>query len=319
MSSRPRPSRSISLTLVLVVSALVPGIALAQDQAPGPVQVQVQPVGSTGVAGIALLAPAGGGTAVQVLVMGAPEGTSAVIHPGGCDVPDASLVALLGDLGTGGQVQVTVPVPFETLTDGGHVVAFHPGLDMATLVGCGVIPAVAAPPDAPAASLAPPAPSLAPLEVLPEPAPTLAQPPPPEPAPTPAPDPACLEVAPWIELTEGRLTRVSEALSDLDATAARYDLPAYLAGLASLEGELRVMASQQAQGPVPAAAADLNQRALGTYEAYMDAARQLYESLTISVDVNNYSRALGQYEEATQLMGEVQRGLGELKGRCPTG
>ena len=139
---------------------LVPGTALAQDQAPGPVQVQVQAMGSTGVAGIALLAPAGDGTAVQVLVMGAPEGTSAVIHPGGCDVADATLVALLGDLGAGGQVQVTVPVPFETLADGGHVVAFHPGLDMTTLVGCGVIPAVAAPPDVPAASLAPPAPSL---------------------------------------------------------------------------------------------------------------------------------------------------------------
>ena len=79
------------------------------------------------------------------------------------------------------------------------------------------------------------------------------------------------------------------------------------------------MASQQAQGPVPAAVADLNQRAVETYETFMDAARQLYESLTISVDVNSYSRALGRYDEATQLMGEVQRSMGELKARCPTG
>ena len=64
-------------------------------------------------------------------------------------------MALLGDLGASGQVQTTVPVPFETLTDGAHVVAFHPGLDMETVVGCGVIPAVAAAPDVPAATLAP--------------------------------------------------------------------------------------------------------------------------------------------------------------------
>ena len=124
---------------------------------------------------------------------------------------------------------------------------------------------------------------------------------------------------PWIEATEGRLTRISEALSELNTIAGRYDVSAYLAGLASLDGELAAMVAAQRQAPVPAAAAELDDRVIEAYETYRDAARQLYDSLTTSVDVTTYSRAMARYEEATRLTGDVQRGIGELKGRCPTG
>ena len=77
------------------------------------------------------------------------------------------------------------------------------------------------------------------------------------------------------------------------------------------------MIANQAQGPAPAAVTDVNAQAIVAYEAYVDAARQIYDSLTTSVDVQTYSRAMGRYDEATKLIGDVQRSIGELKGRCP--
>ncbi|HKZ91383.1 MAG TPA: hypothetical protein VJZ50_04530 [Candidatus Limnocylindrales bacterium] len=328
MSGRGRLPWSLALSVALFGVLIPAEAALAQDPAPIPVQVQVSAVGASGVAGIALLYPAASGTAVQLLVVGAPAGTTAVIHPGRCDAPDSALVALLGDVGVSGQVQLTVPVSFEMLTDGAHVVALHPGLDMATQLGCGAIPAVVAPvPDGPDASAAPtPVPVDAPPALQPIEAPT--SPPTPEPthaptpgptlAPTPTLDPACVGVEPWIAATEGRISRISEALSDLNTVAGRYDLPAYLAGLASLEGEVQVMVSRQSQEVVPGVAGEVNGRAISAFETYVDAARQIYDSLTTSVDVNTYSRAMSRYQEATELIGEVQRGIGELRGRCAT-
>jgi hypothetical protein len=129
-------------------------------------------------------------------------------------------------------------------------------------------------------------------------------------------DPACLGVADWVAATEARITRVNEALADLSAIAGRYDLPAYLSGLASLEGEMQVMLASQAQEPAPAAAAGANAQAITAFETYIDAARQIYDSMTVSVDVNSYSRAMARYDEARTLVGEVQRGIGQLKGTC---
>jgi hypothetical protein len=489
---------SVLATIALLVA---PGAARSQDSAQAPVQVQVKALGDAGVAGIALLTPSADGAAIQVLVVGAPARTTAVVHPGTCDAPDAVLVALLGDVGASGQIQATVPVPFETLTDGAHTIALHAGLDMSTPLGCGLIPAVVAPvPDVADASPAPgpdgatetfegtafdfsvswaqpwrqvPGEATAGQDVLqltnetsdvfltghegfagdalacvsdwerrvfeslragrissvdraagpdgvpvsggdssrarsafrytvalddgttrqqtdmlecrrlsangvletllvspaesfseqlpqveallaglvlaevtggPSAQPILAPSPPPappspqpseaaaptpvsdptagptlEPTPEPTPDAACLGVEAWIATTEGRITRINEALSDLNSVAGRYDLPAYLAGLASLQGELQVMAARQAQDAVPGIAAEVNANVVNAYETYIDAARQIYESMTTSVDVATYSRAMGRYDEATKLMGEVQRAVGELKGRCTIG
>lgn len=60
----------------------------------------------------------------------------------------------------------------------------------------------------------------------------------------------------------------------------------------------------------------MNARAITAYETFSDAARQIYDSMTTSVDINSYSRAMGRYEEATKVLGEVQRSIGQLKATC---
>lgn len=310
MSSLVRHRGRRAVWTALILAAIVPHAALAQEVSSPPLQVQVSAVGPSGVDGIVLLSPAAGGTAVQALVVGAPTGTTAVIQIGSCGSPEGMLAALLGDVSAGGQVQVKVPIAFATLTDGGHVVSLHPGLDMTMQLGCGTIPAVAAivpidadPNDTPVAPVAaPPTPE-------PTPEPPVAQPP-------PTPDPGCAGLEAWVSASEGSITRISEALADLNTVAGRGDLVGYLSGLASLEGELRVMVARQAQEFAPEAATDVNTQLVRAYETYIDAARQIYDALTINVDATAYSRAVARYEEANTLVGEIQRDMGELKGRC---
>jgi hypothetical protein len=111
-----------------------------QDPAIGdPLSVTIDPLGSEGLGGLALLAAAEDGTSVQLLVMGAAAGTSAVVHAGDCATIDPAPLGLLGDVSSG-QVQVTLPLPLSSLADGGHVIVLHPGLDLATALGCGSIP-----------------------------------------------------------------------------------------------------------------------------------------------------------------------------------
>src|SRR5690606_26582145 len=91
---------------------------------------------------LALFMPsASGGTDIQIIVAGAAPGTFAVVHRGTCDAIDPTPVALLGDIST--TSQVVVANAFEALADGAHVLALHQGLELATAIGCGVIPAVA--------------------------------------------------------------------------------------------------------------------------------------------------------------------------------
>lgn len=120
----------------------VPPPVAAQGVPDGTIQFPIAPVGSGGVKGVALLGPGeDGGTAVQVLVTEAPQGTVAVIHPGTCDAIDPGLVALLGDIGTGPSLQVTIPVEFGTLTDGAHALAVHEDIGFTATLACGTIPA----------------------------------------------------------------------------------------------------------------------------------------------------------------------------------
>jgi hypothetical protein len=79
------------------------------------------------------------------------------------------------------------------------------------------------------------------------------------------------------------------------------------------------MLANQAQEFAPPAVADANLQAIAAYETLIDAARQIYASMTTSVDIQTYSQAMGRYDEATKLIGDVQRSIGQLKGRCPTG
>lgn len=127
------------LSMALAIGTLAAPPTSAQD--PVMASVLIEPVGTDGIGGLALLSPAAnGGTDVQILVAGAPTQTFAVVHAGTCDAVDPTPVALLGDVST--TSQVTVANPFESLADGEHVLAVHRGLDLASAVGCGSIPAM---------------------------------------------------------------------------------------------------------------------------------------------------------------------------------
>lgn len=139
------PRRSWRLAASLLSVMVVPVAALpalpASAQAPATAQVVIDAVGTDGIDGLAILGPAAdGGTDVQILVSQAPADTFAVVHAGTCDAIDATPVALLGDVSATSQVRVANA--FESLADGGHVLALHAGLDLAASVGCGAIPEV---------------------------------------------------------------------------------------------------------------------------------------------------------------------------------
>lgn len=297
MSQRVRPIAVVIGVFAALMAPIAPGGAAAADDATGsqmaPIQVPVEALGPMGISGVALLSTAAAGTAVQLLAVGAPADTTAIVHVGACDAIDPTLVALLGDVSATGQIQTTIPVPFDALTDGRHVIVFHPGLDLSTAVACGRIPAT----DGVADSGPPP----------------VDQPPIQDPA---APDPGCLGVADWVAATEARLDRVSELLDEADGIAARMDVAATAAALASLEGELQAMVARQSQEPVPPVAGDVNQDAISAYEALAGATRRTYEALTFSTDPASSARAAAAYEEAAELMGEVGRDLGRLRGEC---
>jgi hypothetical protein len=128
-------------SLVSVALATTALALPAQAQGPVTAQVPISAIGEDGVSGLALLsAAANGGTNVQIVVASAPADTFAVIHGGDCDAIDPAPVALLGDVSA--TSQVAVANAFETIADGGHVLALHAGLDLATAIGCGVIPEV---------------------------------------------------------------------------------------------------------------------------------------------------------------------------------
>ena len=142
-----RPARFPSAVLALFVAAatLPPLATLAQSSADLPATtLTIDAVGANGLSGLAVLTPRDTGTAANVLAVGAPAGTTAVIHAGTCAAIDVTPVGLLGDVGAAGQISTTIPVPYTTVADGQHVVVFHPGLDLATALGCGQIPLVAA-------------------------------------------------------------------------------------------------------------------------------------------------------------------------------
>jgi hypothetical protein len=126
--------------------------AHAQDTAPA--VVTIAPVGAGGISGLALMSPAAGGTSIQIIVAEAPSETFAVVHGGTCEAIDPTPVALLGDVSD--TTQVTVANAFDTLADGGHVLALHAGLDLTSAVGCGAIPALATTPVEPDPTQAPP-------------------------------------------------------------------------------------------------------------------------------------------------------------------
>ena len=108
MPTRPRSSwLGLGLAVALLGTSVsaVPAVAA---EAPASVSVELAPVGPDGIGGLALLTSAEGGSTVQLLVVGAPAGTTAVVHAGDCAAIDPAPVGLLGDLADG-QLQARPP------------------------------------------------------------------------------------------------------------------------------------------------------------------------------------------------------------------
>lgn len=237
-----------ALLSVLVIGGSVPGVAAAQTTDGRPAAtLTLDPVGDGTVTGLAILAPRDADTTVNVLAVGAPAGSMAVIHGGTCAAIDPTPVGLAGDVGTTGQVAATIPVPFAVVADGAHVLALHPGLDLATTIACGAIPLVAttATPG-PGASAAPP-PTPAPSPARPTPVPPTAAP--------PSADTACEGVEAWVTGTLARFDAV-KALADGLTTAMNAGMAAYAQTLADDALAIQRLQIEQQQVAVPGSATD---------------------------------------------------------------
>jgi hypothetical protein len=137
--------RLIELVLVIPVLLLGPGMVIAQEA----VSVQLDPVGGSGVSGIATLTAAGEGTQVTLEVEGLTPGTSAraTMQANTCAEPSASFAALPElTADASGKATATGSVLFRgienvalaTMADGAHIIAIQTG----DMVACGIIPAL---------------------------------------------------------------------------------------------------------------------------------------------------------------------------------
>jgi hypothetical protein len=308
----PRP-RSVWLGLLLGValSGQAASAAIAAE-APGSISIELAPVGPEGLGGLALLAAVEGGTSVQVLVVGAPAGTTAVIHAGDCGAFDPTPVGLLGELGDG-QLGSSLPLALGSLADGGHVVVLHRGLELAEAIGCGPIPALAVAPG-PAASAAPlpeGSPSAAPVATLTTPA----SPTPASPSPT-AIDPACVGVADWSAATEARLDELQALSDEADRLAGLFDLPGYVGAIEAFAAAVQSAAAEQASRPVPGAASSVNDQALTTYAALGDAAALFLHYYTVEMTFEIYGLATSTWDQAKGMVSDLRRETSRLLATC---
>ncbi|MCC6383470.1 MAG: hypothetical protein IT304_13265 [Dehalococcoidia bacterium] len=234
------------LSVLVIGGSVPPGVASAQaTEDPRVATFTLDPVGDGTVTGLAILAPRDADTTVNVLAVGAPAGSIAVIHGGTCAAIDPTPVGLVGDVGTTGQVAATIPVPFAVVADGAHVLALHPGLDLATTIACGAIPLVAT-------SATPgPGPSAAPPPTAaPTPAPPTAAP-----SPEPTADTAGAGVEAWVTATLARFDAV-KAMAEGLATAMNAGMAAYAQTLADDALAIQRLQIEQQQVAVPGSATD---------------------------------------------------------------
>ncbi len=253
-----------ALLSVLVMGGSVPaGLASAQaTDDRHAATFTLEPVGGGTVTGLAILAARDGDTTANVLAIGAPAGSIAVIHGGTCAAIDPTPVGLVGDVGTTGQVAATIPVSFAVVADGAHVLALHPGIDLSATIACGTIPLVATTSTpAPGASAAPAPPTAAaPTQAAPTAAPT----------PEPTADTACAGVEAWVTGTLARFDAV-KAMADGLATAMNAGMAAYAQTLADTALSVQRLQIEQQQAVVPGPAKDAQ-------SAVMDMLRKLAEA-----------------------------------------
>ena len=144
---RTRALRTALAAAWIGVVLATSGTLAADEPTTQSVQVPIAAPTAAGPSGIAILTAGGAATTVEVLVPDAPEGATAIIHPGTCIAIGAEVAGLVGQLSANGQALGMVAATLAQLADGAHVVALHPGMDFATTLACGLIPAMAIVPD----------------------------------------------------------------------------------------------------------------------------------------------------------------------------
>ena len=280
-----KPRVAISLAVATTLIALTATSTIAVDETLRPLQVAIAATEATGPAGTAIVSSVEAGTAVQVLVPGAADGTTATIHSGTCDRIGADLVGLIGQLSATGQAQATVPVPVGQLADGNHVIALHPGLDFSMTSGCGQIPRadaaagpVVAPEDPPAAAGA-----------------------------------ACAGVTEWVTTTKTRLARLTELQTEL---ARQVDSSGYVTTLASNVGHVQAMLSTMQSETVPASAQTVHQQFVAALQAVVVASTEIMQSFATG-DTALYQRALTRAQDAGEEIVKVTTAAAQLEATCP--
>ena len=130
-------------SIIVLVLLLLPGLLMAQVA----VTVRLDPVGGSGVSGMATLTAAGEGTQVELDIQGLAPGATAraTMQANTCTMPSASFAALpdlqadaTGRATATGSVlfRGTDNVALATMADGAHIITIQTG----QVVACGVIP-----------------------------------------------------------------------------------------------------------------------------------------------------------------------------------
>lgn len=261
-------------------------VAAADEATIGqPIQVEINPSVPAGPKGVGIVTAVGNETGVQLLVPGAAEGTTATINAGTCELVGAQPVGLIGELSATGQAQATLPLPIGSVADGGHVIVLHEGLDLASSIACGLIPA------SETGIVVPPLPSA-----------------------SPAPGGECDGVPAWVAAAKARLERLKE-LEDA-ANKAAVDLATYLNTIASNIGQGQAMLAEMQSEAVPTTATAAQQLFIGALQSGLDAANLLLEAFS-QADNQLYQQALTAANDANQALLKVRTAVGELDARCP--
>ena len=296
-----RATTVLLAALIVLSGGAIPLVGSAQSDAEQPgTTLTIDAVGTAGVSGLAILTARDGGTAANVLAVGAPKGTTVIVHAGTCAAIDPAPVGLLGDLGGASQLSTVIPVAFATVADGRHVVAFHPGLDLATVLGCGQVPLVTT-----AIASGDPGAGAAPTPV-----PTLVS----TPAPTPTADGGCGGMGVWVPATLARIDQLKR-LADAAASAAKSGMDAYARQLATNSAAVQQLRSEQQQASAPAPVVAVQADLLTMYQKLADAYDLLSRAYNTG-DADLLQEGLGKASESESLSASSRRALRDAATPC---
>jgi hypothetical protein len=113
------------------------------ESALGPIGLTLKEENGSGVSGLATLSEAkeGGQTVVQVLVVGAPAGSVAIIHKGTCADLDPTPAYLLSPIGANGSSETTIDASLRDLRSTKYAIAVYASVgDLSKPIACGEIP-----------------------------------------------------------------------------------------------------------------------------------------------------------------------------------